>query len=167
MDVNFKRSDLEKKARELLKQRGVTIDEIADLVHYLQSDYHDNLTLEECKYNVDRVIAKREVQHAILTGIEIDMLAEEKKLSEPLQTIVETDESLYGVDEIVAFSIVNVYGSIGFTNFGFIDKKKPGVLERLNDQSTGEIHTFLDDIVGAIAAAASSRLAHAAVDDEF
>jgi len=167
MDIHFQRSELEKKARDLLKQRGVTIDEIAELVHYLQSSYHENLTLEECKYNVDRVLAKREVQHALLTGIELDMLAEEKKLSEPLQTIIQTDESLYGVDEIIAFSIVNVYGSIGFTNYGYIDKQKPGVLKRLNDQSTGEVHTFLDDIVGAIAAAASSRLAHAVVDDEF
>jgi phosphatidylglycerophosphatase A len=37
---------------------------------------------------------------------------------------------------------------------------KPGILKRLNDKSTGEVHTFLDDIVGAIAASASSRLAH-------
>ncbi len=35
----------------------------------------------------------------------------------------------------------------------------------LNDTSTGKVNTFLDDIVGAIAAAASSRLAHAVVDD--
>ncbi len=74
-----------------------------------------------------------------------------KKLSEPLQTILAIDESLYGVDEVLAFSIVNIYGSIGFTNYGYIDKEKPGILGRLNDKSTGECHTFLDDIVGAIA----------------
>ncbi len=167
MEKHFQRSELEMKARELLKQRGVTIDEIAELVYYLQAKYHNNLTMEECVHNVHRVLTKREVQHAVLTGIELDMLAEQKRLAEPLQTIIETDESLYGIDEIIAFSIVNVYGSIGFTNYGYIDKQKPGVLERLNDQSTGEVHTFLDDIVGAIAAAASSRLAHAAVDQEL
>lgn len=74
--------------------------------------------------------------------------------------MIENDEGLYGVDEILAFSIVNVYGSIGFTNYGYVDKLKPGVLERLNDKSLGPIHTFLDDIVGAIAASASSRIAH-------
>lgn len=89
-----------------------------------------------------------------------------KKLSEPLQTILAIDESLYGVDEVLAFSIVNIYGSIGFTNYGYIDKEKPGILGRLNDKSTGECHTFLDDIVGAIAAAASSRLAHSARNTE-
>ena len=95
-----------------------------------------------------------------LSGIQFDILAEKKLLAEPLQSIIETDEGLYGVDETLALSIVNVYGSIGFTNYGYVDKKKPGILKQLNDKSTGKVNTFLDDIVGAIAAAASSRLAH-------
>lgn len=165
MDDNTKQSELEVKARELILERGVTLNDIAELVYYLQSGYHENLQLEDCLHNVNRVLSKREVQHAVLTGIQLDVLAEQKKLDEPLQKTIETDESLYGIDEIIAFSIVNVYGSIGFTNYGFIDKQKPGILERLNDRSTGEVHTFLDDIIGAIAAAASSRLAHAAADD--
>jgi len=88
------------------------------------------------------------------------VLAEKKMLEAPLQGIIESDESLYGVDEVLSFSIVNVYGSIGFTNYGYVDKLKPGILKKLNDKSSGSCHTFLDDIVGAIAAAASSRLAH-------
>jgi len=167
MDKNTNQSKLEVKARQWLTERGVTLDDIAELVYYLQSKYHDDLKMEECLDNVDRVLTKREVQNAILTGIQLDMLAEEKALDQPLQTTIETDESLYGIDEIIAFSIVNVYGSIGFTNYGYIDKQKPGILKRLNDRSTGEVHTFLDDIVGAIAAAASSRLAHAMADDKL
>ncbi|MBT2627034.1 MULTISPECIES: phosphatidylglycerophosphatase A [Bacillus] len=159
-------SQMEKTAREQMRQRGVEIADIAELVFFLQEKYHPDLTIETCTYNVNRVIAKREVQNAILTGIELDVLAEQKKLSEPLQTILAIDESLYGVDEVLAFSIVNIYGSIGFTNYGYIDKEKPGILGRLNDKSTGECHTFLDDIVGAIAAAASSRLAHRARNTE-
>jgi phosphatidylglycerophosphatase A len=151
---------IEIKTREWLKQRGVKIDDIADLVYFLQVKYHPDLELDICRENVERVISKREVQNAILTGIQLDLLAEEKKLEEPLQSILERDEGLYGVDEIIALSIVNVYGSIGFTNYGYIDKLKPGILEKLNDKSTGMCNTFLDDIVGAIAAAASSRLAH-------
>src|SRR5699024_4313621 len=108
---------------------------------------------------------KREVQYAILTGVQLDMLAEQNKLMDPLQETIATDESLYGIDEIIAFAIVNVYGSIGFTNYGYIDKRKPGILKDLDDQSTGKVNTFLDDIVGAIAAAASSRLAHQKADD--
>lgn len=165
MDKNASQSELEKKARELLKERGVTLMDIAELVYYLQSKYHDNLSLDICLHNVDRVLTKREVQNAVLTGIQLDKLAENNMLEQPLQQTIENDESLYGIDEIVAFSIVNVYGSIGFTNYGYIDKQKPCILEYLNDKSTGECHTFLDDIVGAIAAAASSRLAHGAADE--
>lgn len=150
----------EQTAKRWLLERGVKIKDIAELVMFLQSSYHENLQLKDCIHNVERVLSKREVQNAILTGIQLDMLAEQNMLEQPLQAIIETDESLYGVDEVLAFSIVNVYGSIGFTNYGYVDKLKPGILKHLNDKSTGKVHTFLDDIVGAIAAAASSRLAH-------
>lgn len=165
MEENKKVSNLEKTARDWLIERGVTIDDIADLVYYLQSKYHDELLMEDCRFNVNKVLTKREVQNAIITGIQLDRLAEKKMLEEPLQSTIEVDESLYGIDEIIAFSIVNVYGSIGFTNYGYIDKQKPGILQQLNDKSSGECHTFLDDIVGAIAAAASSRLAHSIAGD--
>ncbi len=160
-----KQSELEKEARKMLEFRNVSLNDIAELVFYLQAQYQDNLTMEECLHNVNRVLSKREVQHAVLTGIELDILAEKGLLSEPLQDIIHRDEGLYGIDEVIALSIVNVYGSIGFTSYGFIDKQKPGILKKLNDHSSGEVHTFLDDIVGAIAAAASSRLAHAMVGD--
>ncbi|KWW18146.1 phosphatidylglycerophosphatase A family protein [Bacillus sp. mrc49] len=158
--ANIEQSMSEKTARRWLSERGVKLEDIAELVMYLQSSYHENLQMSDCLHNVERVLSKREVQNAILTGIQLDILAEKKLLEEPLQSIIEIDEGLYGVDEILALSIVNVYGSIGFTNYGFIDKQKPGILKYLNDKSTGKVNTFLDDIVGAIAAAASSRLAH-------
>lgn len=166
MSQENKMNEIEKTARRWLEERGVTIQDIAELVYYLQSKYHPDLKMEECIHNVDRVLTKREIQNAVLTGIQLDKLAEKGLLEEPLLSTIKVDEGLYGVDEILAFSIVNVYGSIGFTNYGYIDKKKPGILERLNDKSTGECHTFLDDIVGAIAAAASSRLAHRAANVE-
>ena len=146
---------------ELLAQRGVTIADIADLVIFLQRDYIRDLTTAEELKSVEMVLRKREVQNAMITGIQLDILAEEGKLEEPLQTILAHDEGLYGVDEIMALSIVNVYGSIGFTNYGYIDKVKPGILAKLNVHEPGIIHTFLDDLVGATAAAAASRLAHA------
>lgn len=157
---------VEKTARQWISDRGVKVEDIAELVYFLQVKYHPSLTIDECLENVDRVLSKREVQNAVLTGIQLDILAEKKLLEEPLQAIIESDESLYGVDEIIALSIVNIYGSIGFTNYGYIDKEKPGILKFLNDKSSGMVHTYLDDIVGAVAAAASSRLAHRAKNTE-
>ncbi|MEK3731451.1 phosphatidylglycerophosphatase A [Paenibacillus sp. FSL M8-0334] len=168
-DTNIPYSLNSKKVAEatwrLLEERGVHTEEIAELVMVLQKKYYPDLSMEECIENVEAVLSKREVQNAVLTGIQLDILAEQGKLLSPLQELLANDESLYGVDEILAFSIVNVYGSIGFTNYGYIDKLKPGVLERLNDKSEGIVNTFLDDIVGAIAAAASSRIAHRKQED--
>ncbi|WDL95603.1 phosphatidylglycerophosphatase A family protein [Alicyclobacillus sp. ALC3] len=142
-----------------LLERGVHLDDIATIVHDLQLPYYPELTLDECHANVRRVLEKREAQHGVLTAIALDVLAEQKLLPEPLQTIMETDEPLYGVDEIVALSITNVYGTIGLTNFGYLDKTKPGVIGKLNNHNK-EIHVFLDDVVAGIAAAAAARIAH-------
>lgn len=158
--MNVKKENLRESAKNLLIERGVSLADIADLVFFLQKDYVPNLELKTCQDNVEAVLEKREVQNAIITGVQLDILAEQGKLLQPLQEIIETDESLYGIDEIMALAIVNVYGSIGFTNYGYIDKVKPGILAKLNDHESGEVHTFLDDLVGAIAAAAASRLAH-------
>ncbi len=153
---------------KLLNDRGVGLDDIADIVYDLQKKYVPEITKEICLDAINRVLGKREVQNAILTGIELDVLAEKNLLSEPLQTLINTDNPLYGIDEILVLSICNVYGSIGLTNFGYVDKVKPGIIGRLDKmgKETNTCHTFMDDIIGAIAAAAASSVAHNAEDDE-
>lgn len=151
---------------ERLKARGVTQTDIAEITLGLQTKYLPFLTIDVCLDHVKRVLMKREVQNAILTGLELDILTEQGKISEPLSTIISSDYGLYGIDEILALSIVNVYGSIGSTNFGFVDKTKPGIIGRLDEKTDGKTtcNTFLDDIVGAIAAAAASSIAHKYAD---
>lgn len=144
---------------KLLRDRGVAIEGISHIVYQLQAPYNKELTLEECVKNVHAVLHKREVQHAIITGVSLDLLAEKKMLPEPFQTIMEVDEPLYGIDEILALSITNVYGTIGLTSFGYLDKHKIGLMKKLNNHGK-QIHVFLDDIVAGIAAAASARIAH-------
>lgn len=145
-----------------IQDRGVELNDIAEIVYDLQKKYIPDLTLDVCAEAVDRVLSKREVHNAILTGIELDVLAEKKMLSEPLQTLIDSDNPLYGIDEILVLSICNVYGSIGLTNFGYVDKMKPGIIGKLDKKGkeTDSCHTFLDDIIGAIAAAAASSVAH-------
>ncbi|MDO4778945.1 MAG: phosphatidylglycerophosphatase A [Tissierellia bacterium] len=143
-----------------LKERGVELEDIADIVYILQEKYYEGLTHEFCLHNVNKVLEKREVVHAVLTGIEIDKLVEEGKFIEPISSIIKSDEGLYGIDEILPLSIVNLYGSIGLTNYGFLDKEKIGIIKKLDEAKNGTVNTFLDDIVAAIAAAAASRMAH-------
>lgn len=151
---------LYRKTLEALNRRGVTVEDIGDLVLRLQKKYYNDLTLEECISNIDAVLHKREIAHAILTGVALDELAEKKLLPQPLQSIIETDEPLYGIDEIIPLSIVNVYGSIGFTNYGYLDKEKVGIIKDLDSEKGEKVNTFLDDLVAAVAAAAASRIAH-------
>lgn len=146
-------------AEELLLRRGVKLEEIAEVVFSLQKVYHDGLTIEQCMDSVKAVLQKREVQYTLYTGIALDELAEQKLLPEPLQAIMEADEPLYGVDETMALGITSVFGMIGLTSFGYLDKVKPEVIGRLNN-GEANIHVFLDDLVAGLAAAASARIAH-------
>lgn len=143
-----------------LHSRGIEVEDIAEIVYDLQAEYTDDLSMKTCMENVMAVLKKREVVHAVLTGIEIDRAVEQDLFSEPINSIIKADEGLFGIDEILPLSIVNLYGSIGLTNFGFLDKKKSGIIKKLDEEKEGRVHTFLDDIVAGIAAAAASRLAH-------
>lgn len=158
----YTNSQMKEIARNLLIERGAKIEDIAEIVYDLQIKYIPKLTMDDCLAAIERVLDKREVQNAVLTGIELDKLAEKKLLSEPLQTLIDGDNPLYGIDEILVLSIVNVYGSIGFTNFGYVDKLKPGIIGELDKagKESDRCNTYLDDIIGAIAAAAASSIAH-------
>lgn len=158
--MNQSMKELYEKSIEVLNERGVTLKDIAELVKKLQEPYDPDIELEICYEHVDAVLKKREVVHAILTGIALDQLAEKKELPEPLQSIIDTDEGLYGIDEIIPLSIVNLYGTIGLTSYGYLDKEKSGIIKDLDTKKDGKVNTFLDDLVAGIASAAASRYAH-------
>ncbi len=158
--------ETEAAAKALIKERGVTIEDIAEIVYEMQYPYVDELSMDDCLESVEAVLTKREIQHAVLVGVELDKLAEQGKLSEPLQSIVETDEGLFGVDETIALGAVFGYGSIAVTTFGHLDKQKFGIIEKLDTKVGESVHTFLDDLIASIAANASSRLAHRLRDRE-
>jgi phosphatidylglycerophosphatase A len=158
--------DVREAAFQRLQDRGVSIDEIAEVVFLMQSPYHPNLKIEACVESVEAVLEKREIQHALLVGTELDMLAEKNLLSHPLQSIVEDDEGLFGCDETLALGSVFGYGSIAVTTFGHLDKQKVGIIKKLDTKKGNGIHTFLDDLVASIAASASSRMAHRLRDEQ-
>jgi len=146
--------------KDALIRRGVKIQDIAKIVYELQVPYNKGLSLEQCVDSVESVLRKRELQHAILVGVELDEMAERGQLSQPLQQIVESDEGLFGVDETIALGAVYTYGSIAVTTFGHLDKNKVGIINELDTKKGIGIHTFLDDLVASVAACAASRIAH-------
>lgn len=106
------------------------------------------------------ILRKFEVQNAIMTSVELDRLAEENRLSQLLNVILTRDEELYGIDKILGLGVVNLYGFIGLTNYGYLDKVKSGVIKKMDSKLDKQCHTFLDDIVSAIAAASTSLIAY-------
>ena len=147
----------------LLKERGVSISDIAECSLYLQKPYHPELKAEDFLSSINSVLDKTEVQYAIMVAVELDKLAENHKFfDKDLEATLNRDEPMFGVDEVLAYGICNLYGSIALTNFGFIDKNKFGIIAKLNDanQDNKTCNCFLDDVVGAIAASAASRFAH-------
>ena len=147
---------------ELIELRGVAIREIAEVSYGLQKKYLTGITIDDAENAVRAVLHKREAQFAIMTGLEIDRLSEEGAFQGPIAEIIKHDFSLYGVDEILALSVVNVFGSIGLTNFGYLDKSKNGVIREIDEgvRNPAQVNTFFDDLICAIAAAAASKMAH-------
>lgn len=134
----------------MLKERKVEVDDISFLTYCCQCKYIEGLTLQECKNAVLHVLKKREIFHALLFAINIDICAEKHIFDEPLNSILLSDLGLFGIDESLALSICGSYGIIGLTNFGNLDINKIGKVYQLQNDKE-HCHTFLDDVISAIA----------------
>lgn len=145
-----------------LKERTVTVEEIAEIAYRQQKKWTDDISLKDCIDSVEKILSLRDVFHIVQLGAEIDRLADEKAFKGPILDILLQDLGMFGIDELFGLELAGMYGTIGKTNFGDIDVNKPLAVARLNGdgkEGHGMCHTFLDDIVGAIAAAASTRVA--------
>ncbi len=158
----FSRSEMLRMNIETLEERGISVEEIADVAHAQQSKWTDEVSQKDCIDSVEKILSLRDTFHILQLGAEIDRLTEEGRIKEPLRTILHDDLGLFGIDELFGLELAGIYGTIGKTNFGDIDVNKPSIVGRLNKigkEDDKVCHTFLDDVVGAIAAAASTRVA--------
>lgn len=164
----FTREEMLKLNVKVLKERGVTVEDIAEITHKQQSRYTEGIPMSLCIESVEKILSYRDIFHFVQLAAEIDRLAEEKLFRSPIQEIIYEDLGLFGVDETLGLDLAGLYGTIGQTNFGDIDVNKVGIVSKLNEEGKqdGKCHTFLDDIVGAIAAAASTRVAQV-LNEEF
>jgi len=158
----FSREEMLKMNIECLNRRGVELKDIAEVAFYQQGKWNPDISYQDCYDSVEKILSLRDVFHLVQLGTEIDRLTEINAFEGPIQEILESDLGMFGVDELFGIELAGMYGTIGKTNFGDIDVNKPGIVAKLNsDGKEGKpaCHTFLDDIVGAIAAAASTRVA--------
>ncbi|MGV0167823.1 phosphatidylglycerophosphatase A family protein [Furfurilactobacillus sp. WILCCON 0119] len=143
-----------------LAAKNVTYKDIAAITKDLQKPYLPDVPLSEFEAETIDVLHKREVMNNVMVALELDRLATAGDLQEPLQSIIRNDAGVFGVDEGLALNIANMYGTIGVTNYGYVDKVKEGVIRRLDEQKDGQVNTFIDDMVGALAAAVAAKVAH-------
>lgn len=158
----FSREEMYRMNVEKLLERSVRVDDIAEIAFRQQSKWNPNISYQECKESVDKILSLRDVFHLLQLGAEIDRLTEANAFHGPIQSILASDLGMFGIDELFGLELAGLYGTIGKTNFGDIDVNKPGIVHKLNELGKSDkpaCHTFLDDIVGAIAAAASTRVA--------
>src|SRR5699024_5662316 len=95
----------------LLNERGVELKDIVECVVFLQDGYSKIIDREIIMEDILGILDKREVQHTVMTGIAIDKAVEEKHFgNKELCDIIINDAGLYGIDEVLAYSICNLYG---------------------------------------------------------
>lgn len=166
--VLFSRDEMLKMNIQTLKDRTVTVKEIAEVAFRQQARWNPDISFKECSDSVEKILSLRDVFHLLQLGAEIDRLTDEHLIQGPIYDILKVDLGMFGIDELFGLELAGLYGTIGKTNFGDIDVNKPLVVDRLNDDGKhgGMCHTFLDDIVGAIAAAASTRVAQITNEEE-
>jgi phosphatidylglycerophosphatase A len=158
----YSREEMLKMNIETLKERTVSVEEIAEVAYRQQSRWSKDISMQQCIDSVEKILSYRDTFHILQLGAEIDRLTDEGLFKGPIQEILKVDLGMFGIDELFGLEIAGKYGTIGKTNFGDIDVNKPLVIDRLNGEGKhdgGMCHTFMDDIVGAIAAAASTRVA--------
>lgn len=165
--VFYSREEMLKLNKERLLERGVTVEAIAEIAYRQQYRYNKNISMQQAIESVEKILSYRDIFHMVQLGIEIDRMTELGMFRSPIQEIMRADLGMFGIDEVFGLSIAGNFGVVGQTNFGDIDVNKPGIVAKLNEEGKGEkCHTFLDDIAGAIAAAASTRVAQIISEEE-
>lgn len=144
-----------------LKKRNINSHTVGEAAYQLQHQYLPELTIADFGYQLNEILKKREVLNTLALGFEIDNLVTEKKLSEPLQTIIENDLGIFGLDELLAMNISQLYGSLSVSNFGFADKIKVGIAKDL-DTDESYVQTFSDDLFSALVSAVIGRCGNGA-----
>ncbi|MFW6284976.1 MAG: phosphatidylglycerophosphatase A [Bacillota bacterium] len=158
----FSRDEMLRMNVEKLEERGVQVDEIAEVAYQQQAKWTDAISRKDCIESVEKILSLRDTFHILQLGAEIDRLTETSEIKGPIREVLNADLGLFGIDELFGLELAGLFGTIGKTNFGDIDVNKPSVIARLNTdgkEHQSQCHTFMDDIVGAIAAAASTRVA--------
>lgn len=142
-----------------LEERGVDLADLVAIIYNSQIEFEPTLTMARVNEYLQDALHKRELLNNAMVMLELDRLTEAGEVAEPLLSIIKNDAGVFGVDETLALQIANIYGTIGTTNFGYFDRVKKGIIVKY-DSDKGHVNTFIDDLLAAIVAAVSGKIAH-------
>ena len=143
-----------------LNSKGVTEESIGKLAMGLQKKFLPEVPLEKYISATLEISKKWDILNCCMVGIALDKAASNKQLDEPLQTIMDEDLGVFAVDEVLAYyGFATLYGGIGITSAGWLDKEKTGIIAKL-DQENNYVNVFLDDLIVGLVACVSAKIAH-------
>lgn len=141
-----------------LNAKGVTMTNIAEQAYRMQKRFYPELTVDDYAKQVPKVLKKRDVLNILAVGLALDEVATKKQLPQPLQEIVEHDAGIFGVDELLALCIAQMFGGLSISNTFYMDIAKQGIAKEL-DHAPG-VNVFIDDLISALAGAVIARNGH-------
>ena len=143
-----------------LNSKGVTEEDIGKLAMGLQKKFLPEVPLEKYISATLEISKKWDILNCCMVGIALDKAASNKQLDEPLQTIMDEDLGVFAVDEVLAYyGFATLYGGIGITSAGWLDKEKTGIIAKLDKDNTS-VNVFLDDLIVGLVACVSAKIAH-------
>lgn len=143
-----------------LNSKGVTEEDIGKLAMGLQKKFLPEVPLEKYISATLEISKKWDILNCCMVGIALDKAASNKQLDEPLQTIMDEDLGVFAVDEVLAYyGFATLYGGIGITSAGWLDKEKSGIIAKL-DKDKNSVNVFLDDLIVGLVACVSAKIAH-------
>lgn len=143
-----------------LADKGVTLNDIAHEAYLQQLRFNPNLAESDCQAAIVAVLHKREILNNAMVALEMDRLATEGAVAEPLRSLLMTDNPNVGTDEMLAISCSLLYGSVATAQFGHLDLVKHGLAHKLDTDEHGECNTFIDDIVSALISCVEAKVMH-------
>ena len=148
---------------DALTDSPVNFLEMAKIVQQEQARFEPDLTIKEASQAINSVMKKRDTHFSFLTAIQNDLATQFGHSIEPFQSIVADDRGTFGNDEQNALNIAELYGTIGVTNFGYLDREKIGFIkeiDQLGKTNPNITTTYIDDVLSAVIAAAEAYVAH-------
>jgi alpha-ribazole phosphatase CobZ len=145
----------ERDIRDILKSRGITVDDIVSSAFELYFPHPGVETRERAetvfRRELDLALSDPNLAILIYAGILLESEGEKENLPNLRQSDYECDLTCLIADEVLGMSIAKYIGGYkGIFDYVRYDKAKPGIL--------GTLGPFMDDVIGGLIGGVSANM---------